>query len=136
MIISSSLPIFLPYISWHFVIFWKGYLRRTSANSFGGLTLGSWHWILCWTWLLSAIALGWDADSFTTWLLSAITIGWKEKLVKNGHVITKIVHSSDDEIFYLKQRNGRDYEAIQIDINDVYLIKRYYRQNKSIPLLG
>ena len=55
-------------------------------------------------------------------------------MVKNGLVITKIVHSSDDEIFYLNQRNGRDYEAIQVDIN-VYLTERYYRQNKWIPLL-
>ena len=56
-------------------------------------------------------------------------------LVKDGRVITKIVHSFDDENFYLNQRNDRDYEAIRVDINDVYLIERYYRQNKSIPLL-
>ena len=56
-------------------------------------------------------------------------------LVKDGPVITKLftVHSFDDENFYLNQRNGRDYEAIRVDI--VYLIERYYRQNKSIPLL-
>ena len=56
-------------------------------------------------------------------------------LVKNGCVITEIVHSSDNENFYLNQRNGRDYEAIQVDINDVYLIEHYYSQKKSIPLL-
>ena len=56
-------------------------------------------------------------------------------LVKDGRVITKIVHSFDDENFYLNQRNDRDYEAIRVDINDVYLIERYYRQNQSIPLL-
>ena len=56
-------------------------------------------------------------------------------LAKDGRIITKIVHSSDDENIYFNQRNGRDYEAIRVDINDVYLIERYYRQNKSIPLL-
>ena len=56
-------------------------------------------------------------------------------LVKDGGTITKIVHSSDDENIYLNQRNGLDYGAIRVDINDVYLIERYYRQNKSIPLL-
>ena len=35
---------------------------------------------------------------------------------------------------YLNQRNGRDYEPIQADINDVYLIEHSYRQSKSIPL--
>ena len=39
------------------------------------------------------------------------------------------------KVFYLNQRNSRDYEAIRVDLNDVYLIERYYRQNKSIPLL-
>ena len=47
-------------------------------------------------------------------------------LVKDGRVITKIVHNSDNENFYLNQRNGRDYETIRVDINDVYLIERYY----------
>ena len=56
-------------------------------------------------------------------------------LVKDGRVITKIVHSFDDENFYLNQRNGRDYKAIRVDMNDIYLIERYYRQSKSIPLL-
>ena len=56
-------------------------------------------------------------------------------LVKNGHVITKIVHSSNDGNFYLNQRNGCDYQAIQADINDVYLIERSYHRNKLIPLL-
>ena len=37
-------------------------------------------------------------------------------LVKNGRVITKIVHSSGDQNLYLNQRNGRDYEAIQVDM--------------------
>ena len=36
---------------------------------------------------------------------------------------------------YLNQRNGRDYEPIRGDINDVYLIEHSYRQSKSIPLL-
>ena len=48
-------------------------------------------------------------------------------LLINGRVITKIVHSSDNGNFYLNQRNGCDYEAIQVDINDVYLVERYYR---------
>ena len=56
-------------------------------------------------------------------------------MVKNGRVITKIVHRSDDKIFYLNQRNGRDCETIQVDINGVYSKERCYRQNKSIPLL-
>ena len=37
--------------------------------------------------------------------------------------------------FYLNQRKVHDYEAIRVDIIDVYLIQRYYHQNKSIPLL-
>ena len=39
------------------------------------------------------------------------------------------------KVFYLNQRNSRDYEAIRVDLNDVYLNERYYRQNKSISLL-
>ena len=39
------------------------------------------------------------------------------------------------KVFYLNQRNSRDYQAIRVNLNDVYLIERYYRQNKSIPLL-
>ena len=53
-------------------------------------------------------------------------------LVKDGRVITKILHSFDDENFYLNQRNDRDYKAIRVDINDVYLIERYNRQNKLL----
>ena len=56
-------------------------------------------------------------------------------LVKDGRVTQKIVHRSDNENFYVNQRNGRDYVAMRLDINDVYLIERYYRQNKSTPLL-
>ena len=55
-------------------------------------------------------------------------------LVKGGHVITKILHSFNDENFNLNQRNGRDYEAIRVDINDVYLIEHYYRQKKPISM--
>ena len=39
------------------------------------------------------------------------------------------------KVFYLNQRNSRDYQAIRVNLNDVYLIERYYRQNKSISLL-
>ena len=53
-------------------------------------------------------------------------------LVKDGRAITKILHSFDDENFYLNQRNNRDYKAIRVDINDVYLIERYNRQNKLL----
>ena len=49
--------------------------------------------------------------------------------------MSKIVHSSDDENFYLNQRNGRDYEAIRVDVNGKYLTELYYRQNKSITSL-
>ena len=56
-------------------------------------------------------------------------------LVKDGHVITKTVHGFYDKFFYFNQRNSRDYEAIRVDINDVYSIEHYNRQNKSIPLL-
>ena len=41
-------------------------------------------------------------------------------LVKDGRVITKIVHSSDGENFYLNQRNGRYLRAIRVDINHLY----------------
>ena len=56
-------------------------------------------------------------------------------LVKNGHVINKNVHNSENENFYLNQRNSRDYEVIQVDMNEAYLIEHYNHQNKSIPLL-
>ena len=41
--------------------------------------------------------------------------------------MSKFVHSFDDENFYLNLRNGGDYEANRVDINDVYLIERHYR---------
>ena len=56
-------------------------------------------------------------------------------LVKDGRIIKKLFTVSTMKVFYLNQRNSRDYEAIRVDLNDVYLIERYYRQNKSIPLL-
>ena len=55
--------------------------------------------------------------------------------VRNGCVISKVVHSSDGKHFHLKERNGRDYETKKVDISDVYIIERYYRQNKSIRSL-
>ena len=57
-------------------------------------------------------------------------------MVKDGRIIKKLFTVSTTKVFYLNQRNSRDYEAIRVDLNDVYLIERYYRQNKSIPLLG
>ena len=56
-------------------------------------------------------------------------------MVKDGRIIKKLFTVSTTKVFYLNQRNSRDYEAIRVDLNDVYLIERYYRQNKSIPLL-
>ena len=56
-------------------------------------------------------------------------------LVKDGRLITKTFHGFYDKFFYFNQRNGRDYEAIRVDINGVYSIEHYNRQNKSIPLL-
>ena len=56
-------------------------------------------------------------------------------MVKDGRIIKKLFTVSTMKVFYLNQRNSRDYEAIRVDLNDVYLIERYYRQNKSIPLL-
>ena len=57
-------------------------------------------------------------------------------MVKDGRVITKIVHSFDDEDFYLNQRNGRDYEAIRVDINDNYCYVVYtkseYEQSEEV----
>ena len=49
--------------------------------------------------------------------------------------MSKIVHSSDNENFYLNQRNVRDYEAMRGDVNGKYLIELYYSQNKSITSL-
>ena len=56
-------------------------------------------------------------------------------MVKDGRILKKLFTVSTMKVFYLNQRNSRDYEAIRVDLNDVYLIERYYRQNKSIPLL-
>ena len=56
-------------------------------------------------------------------------------MVKDGRIIKKLFTVSTMKVFYLNQRNSRDYEAIRVDLNDVYLNERYYRQNKSIPLL-
>ena len=38
-------------------------------------------------------------------------------LVKDGRLITKTFHGFYDKFFYFNQRNGRDYEAIRVDIN-------------------
>ena len=68
--------------------------------------------------------------------LQTKTSKWYHRLlVKDGRYMSKIVHSSGDENFYLNQRNGRDYEAIRVDVNRKYLIELYYRQNKSITSL-
>ena len=56
-------------------------------------------------------------------------------LVKDGPVINKNCSQFRQWKFYLNQRNGRDYEAMLVDINDVYLTELYYGLNKSIPLL-
>ena len=56
-------------------------------------------------------------------------------MVKDGRIIKKLFTVSTMKVFYLNQRNSRDYEAIRVDLNDVYLNERYYRQNKSISLL-
>ena len=56
-------------------------------------------------------------------------------MVKDGRIIKKLFTVSTTKVFYLNQRNSRDYEAIRVDLNDVYLNERYYRQNKSISLL-
>ena len=105
MIISSSLPILLPHLPWHFVIFWGRCLRRTSTNSFGGLTLKSWNRILCWTWLHSAITLVWGDYSFTTLLLSAKTIGWKANSFTTW-LLSAITIGRDDELFVLAETSS------------------------------
>ena len=56
-------------------------------------------------------------------------------MVKDGRILKKLFTVSTMKVFYLNQRNSRDYEAIRVDLNDVYLNERYYRQNKSISLL-
>ena len=45
---------------------------------------------------------------------------------------TKIVHNNVDGSFYYNERNGRQYNVVNVDTVDVYTVERYYRQNKSI----
>ena len=45
---------------------------------------------------------------------------------------TKIVHNNIDGSFYYNERNGRQYNVVNIDTKDVCTVERYYRQNKSL----
>lgn len=46
----------------------------------------------------------------------------------------KKVHKSDDS-YYINIRQGQTYVATPVEKENVYLLERYYRQNKSIPNL-
>ena len=84
--------------------FW-GDVYGGRVQSLGAITLESWNRILCWIWLLSAIALGRDADSFTTWLLSAIKIGWKAGSFTTW-LISTITIRWDDELLVLAETSS------------------------------
>ena len=86
---------------WYF----GGDVCRGRVQSFGAITLGSWNHILCWTWLLSAITLGRDADPFTTWLLYAIKIGWKADSFTTW-LISAITIRRDDELLVLAETSS------------------------------
>ena len=45
---------------------------------------------------------------------------------------TKIVHNNVDGSFYYNERNGRQYNVVNVDTVGVYTVEPYYRQNKSI----
>ena len=43
-----------------------------------------------------------------------------------------VVHKEGDKYIH-KVRNGRWSDRVVVDPNKVYMIKRYYRKNKSLP---
>ena len=45
---------------------------------------------------------------------------------------TKIVHNNIHGSFYYNERNGRQYNVVNVDTVDVFNVERYYRQNKSL----
>ena len=51
-----------------------------------------------------------------------------------GRVTTiKTIHVTPDGKFYYNSRNGKLYDTVYVNKNNVYTLERYYRQNKSIP---
>ena len=42
------------------------------------------------------------------------------------------IHNNIDGSFYYNERNGRQYNVVNVDTVDVYAVEPYYRQNKSI----
>ena len=54
--------------------------------------------------------------------------------ITDSKVTGKKVHVVNGEFFY-KERKNRTYVDKFVDKNDVFLIERYYHQNKSIPQL-
>ena len=54
--------------------------------------------------------------------------------ITNSKVTVKKVHVVNGELLY-KERKSRIYIDNFVDKNNVFLIERYYRQNKSIPQL-
>ena len=52
----------------------------------------------------------------------------------DGSLRAKKVHKPDDG-YFINKRQGQGYVAVPVEDESVYLIERYYRQNKSIPKL-
>ena len=52
----------------------------------------------------------------------------------DGTFRAKKVHKSDD-YYFINKRQGQGYVAVPVGDESLYLIERYYRQNKSIPNL-
>ena len=50
----------------------------------------------------------------------------------DGSLRAKKVHKPDDG-YFINKRQGQGYVAVPVEDESVYLIERYYRQNKSIP---
>ena len=51
---------------------------------------------------------------------------------ENRTVESRIVHTDTVGKYYYKEREGRDYNHVRVDANNVYQLERYYRKNKSI----
>ena len=54
--------------------------------------------------------------------------------LKDDGLTAKIVHQKNEKYFY-KEKDGRTYDDVEVPAENVYVIERYYRWNKSIKNL-
>ena len=52
--------------------------------------------------------------------------------VKGNMLKASVVHKEGDKFIH-KVRNSQSYDRVVVDPKEVYMIKRYYRKNKSLP---